>query len=348
LAVVDALGERTEVLWIGGRGGMEEDLVRRAGIAFEAIPAAGVHGVGVRALPGNLWRLGTGTLAARRAIQRYRPQVIFFTGGYVGVPVAMAGWGIRKVLFVPDIEPGLAAKMIARSADTICVTTEDSKSYYQGSERVRITGYPTRPSFGGLTREEGRRGLGLSLDRPVVLVQGGSRGARSINRALWRILPGLLGRAQVVHLTGQGEWPQVAREQARLSPAHLGEYHPFPYLHDEMAAALASADVVVSRAGASALGEYPVFGLPAILVPYPHAWRYQKVNADYLVDRGAAIQLDDEDLNQRLWSALVELLDSKDELESMAQSAKALARPDAAQAVAEEVLAMGMIEADSQ
>ncbi len=184
------------------------------------------------------------------------------------------------------------------------------------------------------------------MDRPVVLVQGGSRGARSINRALWRILPGLLGRAQVIHLTGEGEWTQVAREQKKLSPPRLADYHPYPYLHDEMAAALVSADVVVSRAGASALGEYPVFGLPAILVPYPHAWRYQKVNADYLVDRGAAIQLADEELNVRLWPALVELLDDEESLNAMSQASRALAMPNASRAIAEEILAVGQMKAD--
>ncbi|MGA9192405.1 MAG: UDP-N-acetylglucosamine--N-acetylmuramyl-(pentapeptide) pyrophosphoryl-undecaprenol N-acetylglucosamine transferase [Anaerolineales bacterium] len=348
MAVIDALGERAEVLWVGGLGGMEEQLVRRAGLAFEAIPAAGVHGVGLWTLPGNLWRLATGTLAARAVLRRFHPDVIFFTGGYVGIPMVLAGRRVPKVVFVPDIEPALASRLISRTADRVCVSTEDSVAYYGSSERVRITGYPTRRSFGGLTREEGRRGLGLSLDRPVVLVQGGSRGARSINRALWRILPGLLGRAQVIHLTGEGEWPQVAREQKKLSPGHLADYHPYPYLHDEMAAALVSADMVVSRAGASALGEYPVFGLPAILVPYPHAWRYQKVNAQYLVDRGAAIQLADEELNQGLWPALVELLDDQENLAAMSDAARALAKPNAPHAIADEILAVGQREARAE
>jgi UDP-N-acetylglucosamine--N-acetylmuramyl-(pentapeptide) pyrophosphoryl-undecaprenol N-acetylglucosamine transferase len=140
----------------------------------------------------------------------------------------------------------------------------------------------------------------------------------------------------------------VAREQRKLSPAHLADYHPYPYLHDEMAAALVSADMVVSRAGASALGEYPIFGLPAILVPYPHAWRYQKVNAEYLVDRGAAIQLADEDLNLRLWPALVELLDDQESLEAMSGAARALAKPNASRAIADEILAVGQRDARAE
>jgi UDP-N-acetylglucosamine:LPS N-acetylglucosamine transferase len=154
-----------------------------------------------------------------------------------------------------------------------------------------------------------------------------------------------LGRAQVIHLTGEGEWTQVAREQKKLSPTRLADYHPYPYLHDEMGAALAAADLVVSRAGASALGEYPVFGLPSILVPYPHAWRYQKVNAQYLVDRGAAIQLNDEDLNQALWPALVELLDDQAALNAMSQAALTLAQPNASESIAVEILAVAQMKA---
>jgi undecaprenyldiphospho-muramoylpentapeptide beta-N-acetylglucosaminyltransferase len=344
LAVIDALGERADVLWVGGLGGMESDLVRRAGISFEAIPAAGVHGVGLQRLPANAWRLGQGILAARRILGQFRPDELFFTGGYIGIPVALAGHRIPKTVFVPDIEPALAMKWIARMADTICVSTTESLKFYEGRERVRVTGYPIRPAFRGLTREEGRRGLGLSPDRPVVLVSGGSRGARSINEAVWRILPGLLMRAQVVHLTGSLDWPRVDGILRTQTGARLDDYHPFPYLHEQMGAALAAADVAVSRAGASVLGEYPHFGLPSILVPYPHAWRYQKVNADHMSERGAAVQLDDAALHEQLWPTLVKLLDSPERLRAMAGAAKGLASQSASSEIAQEIIAVGMRE----
>jgi UDP-N-acetylglucosamine--N-acetylmuramyl-(pentapeptide) pyrophosphoryl-undecaprenol N-acetylglucosamine transferase len=110
-----------------------------------------------------------------------------------------------------------------------------------------------------------------------------------------------------------------------------------PYSH-EMGAALAAADLVLSRAGASTLGEYPFFGLPALLVPYPYAWRYQKVNADYLVRRNAAILLQDESLEDKLLQALKDLLSNKEKLEAMRAEMRSLSHPNASEAIADQVL----------
>ena len=102
-----------------------------------------------------------------------------------------------------------------------------------------------------------------------------------------------MAQTQVVHITGQMDWESIKETTGKLPKALRSRYHAYPYLHDEMGAALAAADLTVCRAGASTLGELPLFGLPAVLVPYPHAWRYQKVNADYLAKQGAALVLED-------------------------------------------------------
>src|SRR4030042_417310 len=116
-----------QVLWVGGSGGMEEDLVKREGLRFETIPAAGVHGVSWRALPGNLWMLGRGFFSSRRILRKFRPDVLFLTGGYVAVPMALAARLSKRsksLLYVPDIAPGLALKTIARFSDCITLTVE--------------------------------------------------------------------------------------------------------------------------------------------------------------------------------------------------------------------------------
>ena len=325
------------MLWVGGEGGMEASLVRRTGIAFEAIPAAGVHGVGLRALPGNLWRLARGVTAARRVIRRFGPDALFFTGGYVGVPVALAGRRLPKVVYVPDIEPGLALKLLSRTADVVAVTADDSRGRYPQRKNVVVTGYPTRPELQAVGQAAARHALGLEMGRPVVLVFGGSRGARSINRALWARLPQILEETQVVHITGELDWPETAPVQAALPAGLARGYHPHAYLHDEMAAALESADLAVSRAGASTMGEFPLFGLPAVLVPYPHAWQYQKVNAEYLVRCGAAVRVNDEDLGEQLAPTVLALLENRSRLEAMAAAARRLAKPQAAMAIAAEI-----------
>lgn len=337
LAVAGEFGSRTDMLWVGRVDGIEERLVTRAGISYRGIPAAGLHGVGLRALPGNLLELVRGTLAARELLKAFDPDVLFFTGGYVGGPVALAGWRRPTVTYVPDIEPALAQRLVGRLADRICVTTEDSRRCYPDRSKLRITGYPTRFDNWDLEPAAARRQLNLSDDIPVVLVVGGSLGARSINEAIWSSLEALLDRCQLLHITGERDWPQVAAESESLTPFHGARYHPSPYLHEQMGTALAASDLVVSRAGASVLGEYPLFALPSVLVPYPHAWRYQRTNASYLVGRGAAVAIDDEEVGERLAGTVLDLLEDEERRNRMGAAAAVLAKPGAVAAIASEI-----------
>ena len=318
---------------------MEADLVKRAGIRYATIPAAGLHGVGLRQLPRNLYQLVRGVGASRRHLQRFRPDVLLFTGGYLAAPMAIAGRDVPSMLFVPDIEPGLALKFLARFADRIAVTAAASQRYF--SRQVVVTGYPVRPELTGWTRKRALAALKLKPDLPVVLVAGGSKGARSINECVVSILPALLKLAQVVHITGQGEWNSVMSMTSDLTRGQLQRYRPFAYLHEKMGAALAAADIAIMRSGASTLGELPHFGLPAVLVPYPHAWRYQRVNADYLAARKAAVAIRDEDLRQQLLPAVQKLLRSTNRRKAMRTAMRSLAKPDAAQALASQLLELG-------
>jgi undecaprenyldiphospho-muramoylpentapeptide beta-N-acetylglucosaminyltransferase len=341
LAVLETLNVQPstfDVLWVGGEGGMEARLVERANVPFKAIPAAGVHGVGLRQLPGNLLRLARGVFAARRILHEFRPDVLFFTGGYVAVPMALAGTQVPTALYVPDIEPGLALKTLARFADRIAVTAEESFQFFNRRARVAVTGYPTRPGLASWTREAARRTLHLTSTAPILLVVGGSKGARSINNALLANLPALLEIAEIIHVTGELDWPVVEEKTKTLNEAQSARYHAYPYLHEEMGAALAAADLAVSRAGASALGEYPLFGLPAILVPYPYAWRYQKINAGYLTGRGAALPLEDAQLQEKLLPTIKSLLTDSARLNSMRAAMRSLARPDAASQIGQLLL----------
>jgi UDP-N-acetylglucosamine:LPS N-acetylglucosamine transferase len=179
LAVLQTMQNKAEVLWVGGEGGIEAQLVARANVPFKTIPAAGLHGVSLKSLPGNIFRLVRGFFASRRILQEFNPDVMFFTGGYVAVPMALAGRRIPMALYVPDIEPALALKTLARFADKIAVTAPESFRYFKDPDRLILTGYPIRHDLIKWTRSSGRRALGLSDDTPVILVFGGSRGARS-------------------------------------------------------------------------------------------------------------------------------------------------------------------------
>ncbi|OGO60835.1 MAG: hypothetical protein A2032_02050 [Chloroflexi bacterium RBG_19FT_COMBO_49_13] len=316
---------------------MEADLVKREGLRFESIPAAGVHGVGVRALPGNLWQLGRGFFSSRRILRKFRPDVLFYTGGYVAVPMALAARissRSKSLLYVPDIEPGMALKTIARFSDCITLTVEESKAFFPNHPSRVVTGYPLRPELAEWTPLDARSFFALQEQLPILLVLGGSRGARSINQAVAAALPELLQEMQVIHVTGKLDWQMMEQTRAGLSTEQLNRYRPYPYLYDEIGAAMSLADLALTRAGASTLGELPIFGLPAILVPYPFAWRYQRVNASYLVRHGAAVQIEDSQLAEQIIPKIRGLMADNEQREKMSQAMHSLARPAAAARIA--------------
>lgn len=342
LAVVQALravGE-PDVTYVGGEGDIEETLTARAGVRFVGIPAGGVHGLAPRRAAKNIIKLIRGWWAACRLGRQERPEALFATGGYASVPVALAAWVLRVpiLVYLPDVEPGLAVRFIARLASRVAVSVEDSRAYLP-DRKVVVTGYPVRAEFGDVDRMAAREALGLGAGESVLLVMGGSRGARSINRALGVVLEQVLEMAYVIHLSGQLDWPWVSERRDALPERLRGRYLAFPYLH-EIGSALAAADLALCRAGASTLGELPYFGLPAVLVPYPHAWRYQRVNAEWLTEGGAAVMVRDEDLQDTLLPTLQRLLTNEGQLERMGDRARELSRPDAASRLAETLLTL--------
>jgi UDP-N-acetylglucosamine--N-acetylmuramyl-(pentapeptide) pyrophosphoryl-undecaprenol N-acetylglucosamine transferase len=337
LAVLEQIaGERQ---WVGSRGGREEPLVRRAGIAFVGVPTGAVLGRGPLALTRSALRNLQGIGAARRAIRAFRPDVVFATGGYVSVPVVVAArtLGVPTALFLPDVKPGLAVAALSRIADRVACTAEETRRYLP-ADKVVPTGYPVRPELRAWDdRARARATLGLPPDEPVVFVVGGSTGARSINRALLAGLGRLLPRAHVLHMAGAHGIEEARRAQDALDADVRGRYRPFEYLHEEYGPAMAAADLTVARAGASVLGELPAFGLPSVLVPGSFAGGHQRYNADYLVGAGAALRLDDELMQQEgtLTTTIMSLLDDPERLRAMSGAARALDRPDASARIAE-------------
>lgn len=340
IAVLEALNQNEiEVLWVGSQNGLDANLVRNAlPVAYREIPAAGLHGVGISDLPRNIFRLIKGFIASREILKSFRPDVIFFTGGYLAVPMTIAGRSYAKVVFVPDVEPGLALKVISKFAAKIALSIPASKQYFSNQRKIVVTGYPTRARFANIEIEEALRVFRISSQRPTLLVFGGSRGARSINHAILAIIPELVNFAQIIHISGELDWPMVSSYYEGLAPSARQNYFPYPYLHENMPHAMCAADLVVSRAGASTMGEYPMLGLPAILVPYPHAWKYQKQNADYMVEHGAAVLLQDDSLTETLLDTLKDFLLNPDKLAQMKINMLSLAHPQAAADIAQLIL----------
>ena len=339
LAVLQALENKAEdTLWVGSRSGMEETLLAQYQIPFKAISAAGIHGIEIFSLPKNSLQLIKGWQESKAIIRNFKPQVIFFTGGYVGIPMSVAAHNIPSVVFIPDIEPGLALKIIMRSADRITVSTGLSLPFIHEKEKVKITGYPLRQEIKKWNRKKGRALFNIPMDSTVLLAFGGSKGARSINQALMQILNKLIGNMHVIHITGVDNWSEVQAIRESNSKLESSHYHVFPFLQENMGAALAAADLAVCRAGASTIGELPYFGLPAIMVPYPHAWKYQQQNAKYLVNKGGAEMIKDNNLSRDLYRKITEIIFNKQKLEKMGKNMQSLAVVDAEQSIANVLL----------
>lgn len=339
------------MMWIGTRGQMEEELVPRAGLQLETIRGGPIVGVPPQTMLMNSVRLTWSMQKVARLLSRFRPQVLLMTGGYVNVPVALVA-RVRRVpaaIYLPDVEPGRAIRFLSRFAGRVACTAEASRAFFPG-KKVVVAGYPVRPELRAavaLSTDAALAEFDLAPGRRTLFVFGGSRGARSINRALLAVLPALLDEFQVIHISGTLDWNEVQQSADRLTGEQRRYYRPYPYLHERMGAAFRAADLVVARAGASMLGEAPAFGLPSVLAPYPHAWRYQKVNADYLADRGAAVRLDDESLPEMLLPVVQELLRDGQRLEAMGTAARALDRPQAAEAIARLLLDLGGISKEA-
>ena len=279
--------------------------------------------------------LATATARSLIVVARVRPRVTVATGGYASTPAALASWLLRipVVLFLPDVYPGKAVTWLAPLSKMIAVTSEVTARHFPPG-KARITGYPLRDAFVSPSRDRGRQRFALPPDADVVCVFGGSQGARHINEALGRRLPELLHRCFVLHICGEQRWDEAQAAAAHLSEEARSRYRLFPYLHDdEMADALAAADLAVCRAGASVLGELPATGTPAILVPLPQAAVHQRENAEYLADRGAAVILDDHLVDTELGAMIEGLLSDRPRLAAMTEAARRLARPNATEKI---------------
>ncbi len=334
--------DAVEFCYVGETGGVEEGLAARAGVPFRAIETGQIRGRAPWTIARNLARMARGARQCAAIIREWRPDVALMTGGYVAAPVSWAAWRSRPrvplLIYLPDLTPGQAIGLTSQFAAKVAVSFPEVARYFPG--KAVVTGYPVRPELLAADKPSARAALGLDPGLPVILVFGGSRGARSLNRALVAALPELLPRCQVVHISGQLDWPWVSDETSRpgvLPAAWQARYHPYPYLHDDMVQALAAADLAVARAGASVLGEFPAIGLPSILAPYPYAGQHQDANAAYLADRGAARVIADADLATQLAPAILRLLETPAELDAMAHAVRTLARPDAAANIAREL-----------
>lgn len=331
LAIADALtAQQASVFFIGGVRA-ERDLVLAAGYELEQIDVRGLDRHNPLKASVALARSAVATARARALLRAHDATAVLGAGGYVAAPVGLAAAALRLplVLCESDSHLGLSNRILAPLARRVCLAFPIAG---REDPRYLVTGRAVVPPHSD--RAAARRQYALADDELMVLVFGGSLGARSINTAA---LAGLDGaRFRVLHVTGRRDWP------AFRARSHTPEYALREYLApDQFDVALAACDLVVARAGGS-IFEIAAHGRPAILVPFPHATAdHQTTNARWMVDAGAAILIEDRELSgPRLASEVGRLIADPARLAAMARASLALARPDAARAIAAEVLAV--------
>ncbi len=321
-----------ELGWLGSGGELEEMILAPYDFRRYHIAAGGVRGLAPWQVLGSLIRLALGTVQAYRVIREFAAQVVFATGGYGAVPAVLGARlaGARTLLDLPDMEPGLAVRVMAPLVDGMAVSFPEVRQRWP-VDNVVVTGYPVRKQIGTLDKLQARRELALEVEGKVLLVLGGSQGAHSINMAVGQALAQLLKRCQILHIAGRRDTSWLKQRRAELPEVAKSRYHLYAYLHQGMPLALAAADLAVARAGAAVLGEFPAAGLASVLVPYPYAGGHQRVNAEFMVEKGAALMIEDKNLSQgELPAEVIRLLEDDKARERLARAAGRLARPQAA------------------
>ncbi len=259
----------------------------------------------------------------------------------MAIPVLLAAAILRipSVLWDGNVVPGRSVRLVARLA-TVVTVSHPATGATLGQPRTYMTGTPIR-ALDTVDPDEAREQVGGRPGERILLVFGGSQAVRRINDAVAGALPRLVERIRVVHVTGDDGYPAALAAREALPPDLRDRYRPFPFLHgDEMTAALAAADLAVGRAGASTLAEAAAFALPMAIVPYPHAAGHQRLNAESFAEAGAAVIVEDDDLDADRLVDVAGLLADPARHASMSAAARDLARPGAAAAVADLVLAV--------
>ncbi|MBR6164243.1 undecaprenyldiphospho-muramoylpentapeptide beta-N-acetylglucosaminyltransferase [bacterium] len=274
---------------------------------------------------------------------KYKPDVVFTTGGYVSAPIAFSTLLTKVPLMIHDCDaqPGLVSKTVAPFAKIVSVAFEDSVNLLD-SKNIHFNGNPVREAFLKVNKEEALKELNFTPSKKTVLVMGGSQGAKTINSAVVSIAKALVEEknVQLIFQTGKKNFEEVVSELKKVFPKFEENKNLIvrPYF-DNMFIPLSAADVVISRAGSVSLSEICLSNSPSILIPYPHAAQdHQRKNAKKMVEKGAALYLEDDDCKgENLDNLLEELLLSEERLAEMSQAASKLAKRDGAERILEQL-----------
>lgn len=333
----------SQILYIGTKRGLELDLVVKENIPFEAVEITGFK----RSLSfenvKTIWRFLKATKKAKKIIREFKPDVVVGTGGYVCGPVVYAASRLKipTLIHEQNVIPGLTNKFLSRFTDRIAVSFSGSATYFP-KEKTVITGNPRATEVARADGKKGLKSLQVPSRKKVVLIVGGSRGAKAINEAVYEMVP-YLGKYpdyHFIYVTGEVHYQGVLEKMQKLAtfPGNL-TVRPFIYNMPEV---LAGIDLIVNRAGASFLAEITALGLPSILIPSPYVTNnHQEKNARWLEEQGAGmVILESELTGNKLLQTIDQILSKPQERERMSIAAKKLGKPEAATLIYEQLKAI--------
>ncbi len=349
LSVINKLKELadTEILYVGSVTGMEANIVPDNGITFRGIHCGKLRRYFSLENFTDMFKVCAGFFQSLNIIRSFRPDVIFTKGGYVTVPVGLAGGilGIPVIAHESDTVIGLSNKILLRFLKGISLGFPEDNYPAEVQKKGKYTGSPINPAVMKIAfteKSEGVKHFGLAPAIPVLFVTGGSQGARAINNAIKGILPALLPSVQVLHQSGELDYPSLCEMQETLPENLKKNYKLFSFITDDMPLALQSADLVLTRGGANTLSELMVLKKPSLIIPLPKAANnHQMKNARVIEQHGAGIIIEQSLMTEDLLLNTIKgLITDREKLKNMSDKAASLAKPDAAELIAKTILSV--------
>lgn len=333
---------KSTFLYIGGTRGLESKLVPQENIPFKSIDITGFRRKLSIDNVKTVMRFLKGVKASKEMLREFKPDVVIGTGGYVCGPVVYAAsrLGIPTLIHEQNAIPGLTNRFLSRYASTVAVSFEGTESSFPGSKNVIYTGNPRATIVTTASPQRGFASLGISDGSTVVLVVGGSQGAKAINRAMIEMAP-KVGKGNGVHyvyVTGEPYFEETRAELRQKLGSIPNWLHVLPYVHN-MPEVLACTSLIVNRAGASFLAEITALGIPSVLIPSPNVTNnHQEANARQLEREGAAVVLLEKDLNgTALYEAVQKIIGTEAVREQMSVASKRLGKRDSAAVITSEL-----------
>ncbi|MCR4434563.1 MAG: undecaprenyldiphospho-muramoylpentapeptide beta-N-acetylglucosaminyltransferase [Clostridiales bacterium] len=315
---------RAQIIFVGTENGLETRLVPREGFELRLIKVRGFK----RKLSFDTLRtvkeLFRGMLEARRVLKEFKPDIVIGTGGYVCGPVLMnaAMMKIPTLIHEQNAFPGITNRILSKFVDAVAISFKESKKYFKTGEKLFLTGNPIRSEMLDMDRVSARQKLGIAQESNLVVIFGGSRGAEKMNETVCEMALKYYRESdcQILFATGEAQYDEVRN---KLKGLNYSSFNVVPYIYN-MAEAMASADLMVCRAGAITISELTALGIPSVIIPSPNVTaNHQEYNARALEEQGAAVVILEKDLNGSiLYQQITDLLKDREQLAKMARNAK--------------------------